>query len=36
MEIRGYGPVKEEATEKVRGEISSRLGNFMQVMGKAA
>ncbi len=36
MEIRGYGPVKEEAAEKVRGEISSRLGNFMQVTGKAA
>ena len=36
MEIRGYGPVKKEATEKIRGQISGRLANFMQITGKAA
>ncbi len=36
MDIRGYGPVKEEAVSKIRGEISERLGNFSQITGKAA
>ena len=36
MDIRGYGPVKEEAVNKIRGEISERLGNFAQITGKAA
>jgi indolepyruvate ferredoxin oxidoreductase len=36
MGIRGYGPVKEEAVTKIRGEIANRLGNFLQITGKAA
>ena len=36
MDIRGYGPVKEEAAKKIRNEISDRLANFMQITGKAA
>jgi indolepyruvate ferredoxin oxidoreductase len=36
MDIRGYGPVKEEAVDKIRGEISERLGNFSQITSKAA
>ena len=36
MDIRGYGPVKEEAAKKIRGEITARLANFMQITEKAA
>jgi indolepyruvate ferredoxin oxidoreductase len=36
MDIRGYGPVKEEAVMKIRGEISERLSNYLQITGKAA
>jgi indolepyruvate ferredoxin oxidoreductase len=36
MDIRGYGPVKEKAADKIRGEISRRLANFMQITKKAA
>jgi len=36
MDIRGYGPVKEEAASKMRNEISGRLSNFMKITGKAA
>ncbi len=36
MDIRGYGPVKEEAASKIRSEISDRLANFMQITEKAA
>ena len=36
MDIRGYGPVKEDAVLKVRAEISDRLSGFLQVTGKAA
>ncbi|MFQ5982030.1 MAG: indolepyruvate ferredoxin oxidoreductase family protein, partial [Woeseiaceae bacterium] len=36
MDIRGYGPVKEEAATKIRSEIEQRLSNFLQITGKAA
>lgn len=36
MDMRGYGPVKEEAAMKIRAEISRRLSNFLQITGKAA
>jgi indolepyruvate ferredoxin oxidoreductase len=36
MDIRGYGPVKEAAAEKIRRDISDRLLNFTQITGKAA
>ncbi len=36
MDVRGYGPVKEEAVLKIRAEISQRLSNLLQVTGKAA
>jgi indolepyruvate ferredoxin oxidoreductase len=36
MDIRGYGPVKEQAARKIRGEISDRLRNFMQIRKEAA
>jgi indolepyruvate ferredoxin oxidoreductase len=36
MDIRGYGPVKEEAAVRIRGEIADRLGEFLQITDKAA
>jgi indolepyruvate ferredoxin oxidoreductase len=36
MEIRGYGPVKEEAVTKIRAEVERRIGDYLQVTGKAA
>jgi indolepyruvate ferredoxin oxidoreductase len=36
MDIRGYGPVKEEAAAKIRAEIADRLGDFLQNVDKAA
>jgi indolepyruvate ferredoxin oxidoreductase len=36
LDMRGYGPVKEEAVLRVRAEISDRLSGFLQVTGKAA
>ena len=36
LEIRGYGPVKEEAAEKARARIASKLTGYMQVTSQAA
>jgi indolepyruvate ferredoxin oxidoreductase len=36
LEIRGYGPVKEDAAEKARVRIASKLGGYMQVSSQAA
>jgi len=36
MDIRGFGPVKEEAVAKFRTEISDRLAEFSQITVKAA
>jgi indolepyruvate ferredoxin oxidoreductase len=36
LEIRGYGPVKEDATEKARARIATKLGGYMQVTSQAA
>jgi indolepyruvate ferredoxin oxidoreductase len=36
LEIRGYGPVKEQAAAEARARIESRLSEFIQVPEKAA
>jgi indolepyruvate ferredoxin oxidoreductase len=36
LEIRGYGPVKEESAAKIRPEIARRLRDFANVMQRAA
>jgi len=36
LEIRGYGPVKEEAAEKARARIESKLTGYVQVTSHAA
>jgi indolepyruvate ferredoxin oxidoreductase len=36
LEIRGYGPVKEQAAAEARARIESRLSGFMQATEKAA
>jgi indolepyruvate ferredoxin oxidoreductase len=36
LEIRGYGPVKEEAAEKARAKIASKLAGYIQVTSQAA
>ncbi len=36
LEIRGYGPVKEEAAEKARKQIETKLAGYRQVTSKAA
>jgi indolepyruvate ferredoxin oxidoreductase len=36
LEIRGYGPVKEEAAEKARKQIEMKLAGYRQVTSKAA
>ena len=36
MDMRGFGPVKEEAVAKFRTEISDRLAKFSQITVKAA
>jgi indolepyruvate ferredoxin oxidoreductase len=36
LEIRGYGPVKEEAAAGIRPEIERRLGEFGRVTRQAA
>ena len=36
LEIRGYGPVKEEAAEKTRARIESKLAGYRQVTSQAA
>ncbi len=35
MDIRGYGPVKKETADKIRGQVSGRLANFTQITEKA-
>jgi indolepyruvate ferredoxin oxidoreductase len=36
MEIRGFGPVKEEAAEKARARITAKLDGYRQVTSQAA
>ena len=36
MDIRGYGPVKAEAAELVRGQVAERLQNLLSVSAEAA
>ena len=36
LDIRGYGPVKEEAAKKVRAQIQERMDEFAAVTEKAA
>ena len=36
LEIRGYGPVKEEAAEKSRARIATKLAGYRQVTSQAA
>jgi len=36
LEIRGYGPVKEDAAEKARARIASKLTGYVQVSSHAA
>ena len=36
LEIRGYGPVKEDAAEKARTRIAMKLGGYRQVTSQAA
>lgn len=36
MNIRGYGPVKEEAAKLVRGQVAERLQNLLSVSAEAA
>ena len=36
LEIRGYGPVKEEAAEKARDRIAAKLAGYIQVTSQAA
>lgn len=36
LEIRGYGPVKEEAANKARKKIEERLTGFVQITSRAA
>lgn len=36
LEIRGYGPVKEEAAAKARKRIASKLEGYLQVTSQAA
>ena len=36
LEIRGYGPVKEEAAEKTRARIESKLAGYVRVTSQAA
>ena len=36
MDIRGYGPVKAEAAELIRGQVAERLQNLLSVSAEAA
>jgi indolepyruvate ferredoxin oxidoreductase len=36
MDIRGYGPVKEEAIETVRRQVEARIGDYLDPVSKAA
>lgn len=36
LEIRGYGPVKEDAAEKARVKITTKLAGYRQVTSQAA
>ncbi|MBT8079107.1 MAG: indolepyruvate ferredoxin oxidoreductase family protein [Gammaproteobacteria bacterium] len=36
LDIRGYGPVKEQSAQEVRNRIQTQLGQFSAITGKAA
>lgn len=36
LDIRGYGPVKEQSAQEVRSRIQTQLGQFTTITGKAA